>query len=160
MVKAAWTTPLYISVAWTLMVSYQLFTQIAVTTVVTQVDLFWPSLGGWLISRIDMIVFIYAFSWVFVLSSVIPSVILGKERSVLVQFFVTLLFTFVAFVIGDALTTLGGYETIDQILGLAELFHSPFLAAVYLSMPYLFMFALDIRSRQRRKKMEEVEMNR
>ncbi len=139
------------------MVSYQLFTQTSVTTVATQIDLLWPSFGSWLASRIDMIVFIYAFSWVFVLSSVIPSIILGKERSVLVQFFVCLTLTLVAFVFQDVLTTLLGYETIDQIFGLAELFRNPYLAIGHLSTPYLFMLALDIRSRQKHKKIEKEE---
>jgi len=155
--KAALATPLYISVAWTLMISYQLFTQIAVTTVVTYIGLFRPSFGAWLASRIDMIVFIYAFAWVFVLSSVIPSVILGKERSVLVQFFVILTLTFLAFVIRDALTIICNCETIDQIFGLAVLFHNPFLAVGYLSMPYLLMLILDIHSGTKRKKKEKLE---
>jgi len=139
------------------MVSYQLFTQIAVTTVVTHISLFRPSVGAWLVSRIDMIVFIYAFAWVFVLSSVIPSVILGKERSVLAQFFVVLTLTFVAFVIQDVLTIICKCETIDQIFGLAALFHNPFLAVGYLLMPYLLMLILDIRSKQKSKKKEALE---
>jgi hypothetical protein len=35
LVKAALVTPVYLSVAWVLMVSYQIFTQTAVETVVT-----------------------------------------------------------------------------------------------------------------------------
>jgi len=154
--KAALVTPLYISVAWILMVSYQLFTQTAITTVITHVNIIWPSAGAWLYSRMDMLVFIYAFAWVFVLSSAIPSIILGKERSVLVQFFVCLILTFVAFVVQDALTTYGD-RPIDQLFGLAVSFHNPFLAIVYLSIPYLLMFTLDIRSRKRRKKKEALE---
>ncbi|MEM2915060.1 MAG: hypothetical protein QXH91_06660 [Candidatus Bathyarchaeia archaeon] len=155
--KAALTTPLYISVAWILMISYQLFTQIAVTTVVENITLFHPSFGTWLASRIDMIVFIYAFAWVFVLSSVIPSAILGKERSVLVQFFVILTLTFLAFVIRDALTVMFNCETIDQIFSLGVLFHDLLLAAGYLSMPYLLMLILDVRSRTKRGKKEPQE---
>jgi hypothetical protein len=60
--KAAFAAPIYISVAWTLMISYQLFTQTAVTTLVTQINTFIPSIGFWLSSRIDMVVFIYAFA--------------------------------------------------------------------------------------------------
>jgi hypothetical protein len=66
--------PLYISVAWTLMISYQLFTQTAVVTVVTSISTFWPSaISAWLYARVETIVFIHAFAWIFVLSSVIPS---------------------------------------------------------------------------------------
>lgn len=154
--KAAIVAPLYISVAWTLMVSYQLFTQTAVTTAITYLNMFWPSMGGWLASRMDMLVFIYAFAWVFVLSSVIPSVILGKERSVLIQFFVCLTLTFVAFLVQDALFTYGG-RPVDQFFNLTVLFHNPFLAVIYLIMPYLFMLMLDIRSRKKRRKDEEMK---
>ena len=154
--KAALVTPLYISVAWTLMVSYQLFTQTAVTTVITHIDMFWPSVGAWLASRMDMIVFIYAFAWVFLLSSAVPSVILGKERGVLTQFFVCLTLTFLAFVVQDVITTYGG-RSIVQIFSLAVLFNNPFLAVCYLSMPYLLMLGFDIHSRRKQKKKEKME---
>lgn len=140
--KAVFATPLYISVAWILMISYQLFTQTAVETVVTYINMFWPSIGAWLNFRVDMIVFIYAFAWIFLLSSFIPSVILGKERSVLVQFFVSLILTLMAFMVQDALTTYGG-KPIDQLFSLAVLFNNPFLAVSYLLMPYILMLILD-----------------
>jgi hypothetical protein len=154
--KAALITPLYISVAWTLMVSYQLFTQIAVTTVTTYIDLLLPSVGAWLVSRMDMLVFIHAFAWVFLLSSAIPSVILGKGRGVLVQFFVCLTLTFSAFVVQDILITYGG-ESIGQMFSLAALFNNPFLAIGYLSLPYLLMLGFDIHSRRKQKKKEKME---
>ena len=154
--KAALVTPVYISVAWTLMVSYQLFTQIAVTTVTKHIDVFWPSIGVWLVSRMDMLVFIHAFAWVFLLSSAIPSIILGKGRGVLVQFFVCLTLTFSAFVVQDILITYGG-GSIGHISSLAALFHNPFLAAGYLSLPYLLMLGFDIYSRRKRKKEEKLE---
>jgi uncharacterized membrane protein len=154
--KTAIAAPLYVSVAWTLMVSYQFFTQTAVATVITNINMVWPSLGGWLTSRMDMLVFIYAFAWVFVLSSVIPSVLLGKERSVLIQFFVCLTLTFIAFAVQDALTTYGG-RSIEQWFSLAVLFYNPFLAVIYLLTPYFLMLTIDIRSRRKRKKEEELE---
>lgn len=138
------------------MVSYQLFTQTAVTTFISYVDMLWPSVGAWLSFRIDIIIFVYAFAWVFVLSSALPSFILGKERSVLVQFFVCLTLTFVAFVVQDMITTYGG-QLNSQILSLATLFNNPFLAVIYLLMPYLIMLALDIRLRRKQKKKKELE---
>ena len=156
MAKAAVATPAYISFAWILMISYQLFTQTAVITVVSYVDKFWPLVGAWLASRTEMIVFIYAFSWVFVLSSAIPSVILGKETRVLTQFFVCLTLTFAAFVIQDLLATYGG-GPIESFFSLSALFRNPFLAAGYLSIPYALMLILDVRSRKRRKKAEKEE---
>jgi hypothetical protein len=149
-------TPLYISIAWTLMVSYQLFTQIAVTTVITHINIIWPSIGALLSFRTDMLVLIYAFAWVFLLSSVIPSVILGKERGVLVQFFVCLTLTLVAFAVQNVLTTFGS-RPIDQLFSLAASFHNPFLATAYLLIPYLLMLMLDIRSRKRRKGKEPLK---
>lgn len=154
--KAILITPFYISIAWTLMISYQLFTQTAVTTVATYVGMFFPSLNAWLFSRIEMLVFIYAFAWVFLLSSVIPSVMLGKERSVLVQFSVCLTLTFLAFLVQDAFKSYVG-EPIEQLFSLATFLSNPFLATCYLIAPYLFMLTLDIRSRKRQKKKEALK---
>jgi len=154
--KAALVTPLYISVAWTLMVSYQLFTQTAVTTVTENIKEFWPSIGTWLVTRMDMLVFIHAFAWVFLLSSAIPSVILGKGRGVLVQFFVCLTLTFSAFIVQDILITYGG-GLFDQIFSLSVLFRNPFLATGYLAMPYVLMLAFDVHSRRKQKKKEKIE---
>ena len=153
--KATFLTALYISVAWTLMVSYQFFTQIAVAAIVSYTETLWPMLGTWLSYRMDMIVFVYAFAWVFVLSSAIPSFILGKERSVLVQFIVCLTLTFVALLIQDILMAYG-VGTTDYLLNLALSFNNPLLAAFYLLGPYLLMLAIDLRSRRKvKKKLEE-----
>ena len=155
--KAAWVTPMYISVAWTLMISYQLFTQTAVTTVVTAVNTLLPSVGFWLSSRIDIVIFIYSFAWVFVLSSAIPGVILGKERGVLVQFFVCLTLTFLALITVDILESYGA-ASLNQLLGLSFMFNNLVIAALYLALPYILMIALDLRSRNKNKKKEDVEM--
>jgi len=113
--------------------------------------LYTTDVGVWLLSKIDIIVFVYAFAWVFVLSSAIPSFILGKERSVLVQFFVCLALTFVALLVQDILMTFGSGAT-DYLLTSAMSFNNPFLAGLYLLGPYLLMLAIDLRSRRRRKK--------
>lgn len=135
------------------MISYQLFTQTAVVTVVTSLNTFWPStVSAWLASRVETMVFIHAFAWVFVLSSVIPSTILGKERSVLIQFFVCLALTLVAFWIKDALPSIVGGQPIEKIFSLAVLFQNPLFAGLYLSAPYLFMLLLDIHSNRNRKR--------
>jgi len=104
----------------------------------------------------DMIVFIDAFAWVFVLSSAIPSVILGKERSVLVQFFVCLALTFLAFMVLDVISNYG-QGPMDQLLSFAVLFSNPLFAGLYLSMPYVLMLVLDMHSRKSRKKKEELD---
>jgi len=153
--KAAIITPLYISVAWTLMTSYQLFTQTTVTTVTIYINMYLPTIGTWLASKLDMIVFIHSFAWIFLLSSVIPALILGKERGVLAQFGLCLTLAFLAFVVQDALAGLNG--TLDQILGLAPLFQNPLVAAAYLSLPYLLMLGFDIRGKRKKEKWSKVE---
>ena len=114
-----------------------------------------PTIGVWMASRLDTIVFIHSFAWIFLLSSVIPSLLLGKERGVLAQFGVCLALAFLAFVVQDALRGLNG--TLDQILGLAPLFQNPLLAATYLSLPYLLMLGFDIRGKRKNKKWLKVE---
>ena len=145
--KALFITPLYLSVAWTLMISYQLFTETAVTSLVTQINTVIPSIGFWLTSRVDLVVVFYSFAWVFVLSSVIPSLLLGKERGVLVQFFVCLTLTFLAFVLLDILELYAG-TSLAQLLSFAFVFSNPILATLYLALPYIVMIGLDVRSRR------------
>jgi hypothetical protein len=155
--KAAVAAPLYISVAWTLMVSYQLFTQTAVSTVITRLEMLWPALSVWLHSRMDLLIFIYAFAWVFLLSSVIPSIILGKERSVLAQFFVCLTLTFLAFIVQDAFAVYGG-KPFEQFFNIGTiLLYNPFFAGIYLLMPYVLMLVIDVRARRKRIKREKSE---
>jgi len=154
--KAVIITPLYISVAWILMTSYQLFTQTTVTTVTMYINMYLPTIGVWMASRSDMIVFIHSFAWIFLLSSVIPSLLLGKKRGVLVQFGVCLTLAFLANEVQYAVTDLGN-GTLDQIFGLAPLFQNPLLAATYLSLPYLLMLGFDIRGKRKKEKWVKVE---
>ncbi|MCW4053120.1 MAG: hypothetical protein NWE78_07940 [Candidatus Bathyarchaeota archaeon] len=149
--KAALTAPLYISVAWSLIISYQLLTQAAVYSAITFVYSVMPSAGGVLFSRIDIIVFIHAFAWIFVLSSAIPSVILGRGRSVLLQFLICLSLTLVAFSIEEVLTDLMGTSPNSQLQILSAWFQNPLLAGLYLSAPYVLMLYIDIRSRRSRR---------
>jgi hypothetical protein len=148
--KAVFITPLYLSVAWTLMISYQLFTETAVTTIVIQLNTVVPTIGFWLAARVDMVVFVYAFAWTFVLSSVIPSLLLGKERGVLVQFFVCLTLTFLAFALLDVLQNYAG-TSLAQLLSFSFLFSNPILAGFYLALPYIVMVGLDVHSRRKNK---------
>ena len=154
--KAVFVTPLYLSVAWTLMISYQLFTETAVTTLVAQINTLMPSIGFWLISRVDLVVVFYSFAWVFVLSSVIPALLLGKERGVLVQFFVCLTLTFLAFVLLDVLELYAG-TSLAQLLSFAFIFTNPIIATLYLALPYIVMIGLDVRSRRKKKTSGDLE---
>jgi hypothetical protein len=147
--RAALLAPTYLALSWVLTVSYQIFTDTAVKSIATNIILFWPTVGSWLNSNIQTIVFVYAFTWIFVLSSVIPSAILGKQRSTLIQYAVVLMLTLIAFFMADILQTIAGIR-IEQILGAAFLLENPILAGFYLSVPFLFMIGLDINSKKRR----------
>jgi hypothetical protein len=159
LVKAALVTPAYLSVAWALMVSYQIFTQTAVKTVVDNLVVYAPFVGLWLNSRIDMVVFIYAFAWVFVLSSIIPQLILGKERSVTVQFLVCLALTLLGFILLDFFKSAYGFDMSDPTVLLAnpymQVFGNIIFAVFYLSLPYVLMIAIDYRGRKKRKVQDE-----
>jgi hypothetical protein len=154
--KEAWQVPLYVSVAWILMVSYQMFTEIAVKSLINFINILCPFVGEWLIYRVGMIVFVSAFAWVFVLSSALPSVILGRERSVLAQFFVCLTLTFLAFIAFDSLKAYGGH-VISYMLSFATLLENPFAALAYLSMPYIIMLVIDLQTRKRNRKRKALE---
>ena len=151
--KATLLTPVYVSVAWTLMTSYQLFTETTVKSVTASITNYLPTIGLWMTGKLDIIVFIHSFAWIFLLSSVIPALLLGKKRGVLVQFCLCLTLAFSVFVIQDILT---GFGALDQILELDHLFHNPTLAVAYLSVPYLLMIGFDIRSR--RTKLQWVQV--
>ncbi|MCK4478868.1 hypothetical protein KAU88_10160 [Candidatus Bathyarchaeota archaeon] len=151
------TAPMYISVAWSLIISYQLFTQTAVYSIIYFLNNLLPSTAEFLILRIDMVVFIHTFAWIFVLSSVIPSMILGKARSVLLQFFLCLTITFVAVSVEDILALMIGTAPIAKIQIMSVWFQNPLIAGTYLSAPYLSMLYLDIHSRRKSAKEEEPE---
>ena len=78
----------------------------------------------------------------FFLSSAIPSVVLGKKRSVLIQFFVVMLLTVSALFVGDLLFSYG--INVNSILGLVVFFKNPFFAILYLAAPYLVMIEIDL----------------
>ncbi|MGQ9530099.1 MAG: hypothetical protein ACUVQX_01125 [Candidatus Bathycorpusculaceae bacterium] len=154
--KATVATPLYISVAWILMVTYQMFTRMAVEATLTNFGVVLPAISEWLFSRMDMITFIHAFAWVFVLSSVIPSLLLGKERSVIVQFFVCLTLVFISFIVQD-LVNIYWKEQFTILASFSLLLRNPFLALAYLSIPYIFMLAIDIKAKIKRDKGKKLD---
>jgi len=106
-------------------------------------------------SRSDIIIFIHSFAWIFLLSSVIPALLLGRERGVLPQFGVCLTLTFLAFVIQDTLAVFNG--ALDQILGLAPILQNPLIATAYLSVPYILMVGFDTRTKRKKEKWLKIE---
>jgi hypothetical protein len=51
-----------------------------------------------------------------------------------------------------------GAASLNQLLGLSFMFNNLVIATLYLALPYILMIALDIRSRNRNKKKEDLEM--
>ena len=139
------------------MITYQIFTQTAVSTIITSINASVPSIGSWLTMRMDLVIFVYGFAWVFLLSSAIPGAILGKERGVIVQFFLCLSLTFLALVMVDFLE---GFlnVSVSQLLGLSNLFSNFVVASLYLTIPYILMIALDIHSRNVAKQNQNLEL--
>ena len=58
--KAVVITPIYLSFAWALMITYQLYTEIAVKTVMGEIMVLWPQLGNVLRTSVDLLG-LYAF---------------------------------------------------------------------------------------------------
>ncbi len=139
------------------MTSYQLFTQITVDTVTIFLGNYVPTIGAWMASRLDLIVFIHSFAWIFLLSSCIPAVLLGKQRGVLVQFGVCLTLAVLANVVQGAVAGISN-GPLDQIFGLAPLFRNPALATAYMSVPYLLMILFDIRGKRKKEELLNYEM--
>jgi hypothetical protein len=143
MAKTIVVTPVYFSFAWILMTTYQLFTETAVKTIVQETLQIWPILGNILNIQIDMLVFIVAFSWIFLLTSVIPSLLLGKKGSTLVQFIIVLLLTSTTLNIQDLFIQFTELD-ISKIFSFTNYLMNPFIAFTYLFLPYLVMLIVDL----------------
>ena len=139
------------------MIAYQIFTRTAVSTIIANLTPFIPSIGSWLTSKIELVIFIYGFAWVFLLSSAIPGAILGKERGVLVQFFLCLALTFLSIIMVDVLATYANLS-IDNFLGLYLFFNNLVLASLYLAIPYILLIGLDIQSRRDERNRQDLEL--
>jgi hypothetical protein len=153
--------PVYLSISWILTISYQLLTETAVTTVTNNIAYIWPSLSGWLTTNTETVVFIYSFTWIFVLSSVIPSMIAGKEKGFLVQYLIVLVLSLVAFFMPDILYAVAGIQLKEAATSITIL-QNPAVAIVYLAVPYLFMVAIDWHGKSKsdhRKKEELIKTN-
>lgn len=147
-IKAGIVAPVYLSVSWVLTVTYQLFTDAAVRALSANIAFISPALSAWISNNIPLIVFIYAFTWIFVLSSVIPSLLLGKKRGVLTQYLVCLSLAIIALSIQELIFNYASSE----LNSIAAFLTNPILAAIYLAIPYLVMLTLDLRSNAQSRK--------
>jgi hypothetical protein len=140
--------PLYLSASWILTVSYQLLTVSAVGTIANSFTVLLPSASVWLNANIETITFVYAFTWIFVLSSVIPSVIVGSKRGFLSQYVVVLVLSLLAFFMPDILQTFAGID-VNQVVRSLSILENIGVAVAYLAMPYLIMVVVDWRFKKK-----------
>lgn len=107
-------------------------------------------------SQLDIINFIHNFARIFVLSSLIPSLLLGRDRSVTVHFLFCLAFMLVStwisnFVLGQR------WDSSSPLLAVSLIFYNPLIAMFYLLAPYIIMLALEIHaSRVKTRRSEEM----
>jgi hypothetical protein len=133
---------IYLVLAWILIVSYQFFTQSALTTLASSI----PALATWINSNVNLMVFICSFAWMFVLSALVSLVMFGRERRLTIQFLVSLGLTLA----GSAL--LGLLQGAGLDLSNPSIFANPFnllfgnvvFAFLYLALPFIFMVAVDL----------------
>jgi hypothetical protein len=143
----------YLIVAWSLMVSYQIFTQSALATVAASISGPSPLISSWLQSSSDLAGFICSFAWMFVLSAVVAQLMFGHERRLSIQFLVSLGLTLA----GSTLLGLLGSVGVD--LANPNVLSDPFAAVLgnavfawfYLALPFIFMLVMDWRAIKKKK---------
>ena len=136
----------YLVVAWVLMVSYQIFTQSALTTVATSFAVSAPPLAFWINSNTGAAIFVCSFAWMFVLSAIISIVMFGKERKLTMQFMVSLGLTVAGSALLGVLDVVGLDLSNPNVLSqpFTLLFGNVFFAFFYLALPFIFMLAVDL----------------
>ena len=136
----------YLVLAWVLMVSYQIFTQKALTTVTASFGGSLPVLASLINSNVDLAVFICSFAWMFVLSSLISIFMFGKERRLTIQFLVSLALTLTGSALLGLLHVVGLDISDPGVLSQPSnlLFGNVVFAFFYLALPFIFMVAVDL----------------
>jgi hypothetical protein len=125
------------------MITHQVFTETAMITLADRFQLIIPSTASILESSLSIFVFIYSFAWVFLLSSIIPTIILGKERSVFIQFLVVLVITFLSSSIEEVI--IGAQNiSLKELFRASIIFKEPIYAALYLFLPFILMLIIDL----------------
>ena len=137
---------IYLILAWVLMVSYQVFTQTALTTLTFSLNDSIPTLATLINSKADMTIFICSFAWMFVLSSLISVLMFGRERRLTIQFLVSLALTLAGSALLGLLHLVGLNLSNPNVLSqpFTLLFSNVFFAFFYLALPFIFMVAVDL----------------
>jgi hypothetical protein len=97
----------FVTVAWLLMLSYQIFTKTALTTIAISLHGPSPAFALWLSGNINLAIFVCSFAWMFVLSSVISNLIFGQQKRIFIQFLIGLILTVTASGIFEGLKAVG-----------------------------------------------------
>ena len=137
---------IYLILAWVLVVSYQVFTQSALTTVASSLGGLTPGLASFINSKAELATFICSFAWMFVLSSLISILMFGKERRLTIQFLVSLALTLTGSALLGLLNGVGLDLSNPNVLShpFTLLFSNAFFAFFYLALPFIFMVAVDL----------------
>jgi len=127
------------------MVSYQIFTQSALSTLASSFGGSIPALALWINSEANVTVFICSFAWMFVLSALISIIMFGKERRLTIQFSVSLALTLTGSALLGLLHLAGSDLSNPNVLSqpFTFLFGNVFFAFFYLALPFIFMVAVD-----------------
>ena len=146
MARTIFATVLCLVIAWALMLSYQIFSQPALTTLATSLAGSMPLVATWINSGMDSAVFVFSFAWMFVFSSIIQTLMFGNERRLTIQFLVSLGLTLLGSTLLGAIGALGLDLSAANLISspLAALFGNVFFAVFYLALPFIVMLALDI----------------
>ena len=153
--KGIWVTAVFLVAAWVLMLSYQVFTKTALTALATSLKGSASLLASALSSNISLAVFVCSFAWMFVLSSVISNLIFGKQKRIFIQFLISLALTVTAAALFDAFQWAGWDLSNPKTLlsnRYAQVFSNAWFSALYLSLPFAFMIAIDLRSMWKEQK--------
>ena len=148
-------TSILLAAAWVLMLTYQVFTKTALTSVASSLNGVVPYLASTLSSNIGLAVFICSFAWMFVLSTVISNLIFGNQRRVFVQFLIGLMLTLTASALFDAAKWFGWDLSNPKTLlanRYAQVFNSAVFSALFLSLPFVFMIGMDLRAMMKARK--------
>lgn len=150
MARGIVVTSVCLAVAWVLIVSYQIFTKTALTTIISFFQVSAPLIASWLNSNIAVGIFLFSFAWMFVLSSVITNFIVGRDKRIFIQFLVSLGLTAISSVLLGVVKNFG-LNLSDPNLphAYSQLFGNAFFAFFYLSLPFIFMLAIDFHRSRR-----------
>jgi hypothetical protein len=141
------TTIAYLALAYFLMLSYQIFTQTAVSSIATSLNIFAPFLSSVLSNQASLAVFICSFAWTFVLSSIIATLTFGQEKRLSIRFLISLGLTVASTAIINQFKLYGIDVTNPHIVTpsfCAQAFNNPAFAFLYLALPFIFMITIDL----------------